>query len=927
MNRFWRYAAAVVAVLVAALARYALDPFLGSHSPWILFIAAIVAASVYGGTGPGLLAFVLGGLIGDYLFITPHYDFKLDITGGFSLLLYIITGLTVVLLGAHARRAKREAEQKSQTVQESQQKLEREMEQRRQAEAEITRLNLELKHRVQELELLFQESPVGIAFTRDAECREVLANPAFHRLVQVPTGTNVSFTSNAANLPVRVLRDGVELRADELPMQRCIQTGKAIIDEELEICRPDGSSVIALISVKPLIDSDRPRGSIAITVDITERKRIEESLRASQAREHSRVRELETIMETTPAAILISDDPSCRLVRANQAGYAMFRLPPGANASKSVPTAATHHFRLFRDGSEIVHADLPLQRAARGIEVRNDEVDVLFNDGVTLHTVMNASPLRDDAGNVRGVVAALLDITERKRAESTLRDGVELFRGLAEGMPHMAWQTDAQGFNHYQNQVWYDYIGEGPGSSFGQDWLGYYHPDDLEHMITEWRRALSTEGAYPYDIEARIRRHDGVYRWFRITGAPIRNATGKVVKWVGTCTDIEESKRALEELREADRRKDQFLATLGHELRNPLAPIRNAIEIIRKGLTDERRRAWAVEVIDRQLYQLSRIIDDLLDLAKIAGGEIGVKKEPVSLRDVVSRAVETARPMIESKGQRLRVELPDGAFMVNADPARMIQAISNLLNNAARHTLRGGTILVALSARDHRVQLRVRDSGEGIDPKDLPRVFDMFRKSMPGTPENGGLGIGLAFAKRMVDLHGGRISVHSDGLGKGSEFVIELPLCVVEASDEVSMTVSSPLLNQTKRRILVVDDNRDTADSMSELLRMHGHEVACLYEGSGVVAKAHEFAPDLVLLDIGLPGTPGYDIARQFRADPTLRTMPLAALTGRANDADKQLAREAGFNAHFTKPVDIAEIVAFIEAASVSSPALDAAAQ
>jgi PAS domain S-box-containing protein len=912
MSRLISYLVAVGFVIAAALGRIALEPLIGHNFPWATFYLATLAAAIYGGMGPGLLAFALGAVVGWTRYIDPTHSFAPTTQSAVGMTVYLAVGLCVALLAARLQRAQRVAIAQAEELRQRQTAIGREVEQRRQAEAEIARLNREIEHRLQEFELMFRESPIGIAFARDPECREVWANPAFYRIVRLPVGADLSWTSGAS-VPMRIFQNGGELTLAQFPMQRCIATGEPIAGEEFELRYPDGAGVVVLIEVVPLLESGRTRGCIASVIDITERKRTEEALRTSEMRERERVAELETIMEAVPAVVFIAEDPSARVIRTNRAGEEVLRLAPGRNASKSAPLSEVPvHFRIYKDGVEVPPEKLPVQLAARGQEIKNYEEDIVFDDGTVIHLMGNAVPLRDDFGNPRGAVAAFVDITERKRAEAALREREELFRGLAEGMPHMVWETDANGKNHYQNQVWYDYIGDGPGASFGDDWLKYYHPDDREYLVTEWRKALSSGGDYPYDIEARIRRHDGVYRWFRITGAPVKNHAGQVIRWTGTCTDVDDQRRAQESLREADRRKDEFLATLGHELRNPLAPMRNAIEIIRKNLSDEKRRAWALEIIDRQLSQLSRIIDDLLELSRIASGRIALKKETTILRDLVSRAVETARPVIEAKAQRLRVELPPAPVKFEADTIRLVQVLTNLLSNAAKYTPRDGTILIAAFVRDGALDVRVRDTGEGIDPKILPRIFDMFRRGSASTPESG-LGIGLAFARRIVELHGGRISATSEGPGKGSEFRIVLPISAgVERQEALKSTAISGHPRKHKR-VLVVDDNQDAADSMAELLKMQGHEVACLYEGSDVVATSLKFQPDLVLLDIGLPNVDGYEIARRFRANPALRSLPLAALTGRGQETDKKLAEEVGFNFHFTKPVDPSRLMELLQ--------------
>lgn len=916
MTRLRPYILAIAFVLLATVARVLLDPWLGDRYPLATYYVALLAAAIHCHARAAIFSLILGAITGGWFFLaaSPQLS-RVEVLG---VVLYLVIGAMIVYVAARSRRAVEAARAQSAEVARREEALAREIATRKEVEAEVRRLNNALQRNVKELALVLEQSPVGIAFARDPQCQRVSTNSAFRDLMLGPdAGTSVADEEDLDSLSPRLLKTGRDLAPDDHPMRRCIVTGEAILGEELEIRPSDRAAAVVLFNVAPIVEEGRVQGCVASVVDITERKHAEEARLASEARERERYRELEAIMEAVPAAVFIAEDPQCQSMRTNHAGYQMLRLPRGTNPSKSATDApAADAFRVLHDNVELPPHQLPVQRAAHGAEIKNYEEDIVFPDGTVSHWLGNAVPLRDDFGNPRGAVAAFVDITERKQAEKALRESEQLFRGVAEGMPHMVWQTDADGMNQYQNSVWYDYIGEGPGDSLGEDRMRFYHPEDRERVAAEWHKSVASKGEHPYDVEARIRRHDGAYRWFRVKGAPLRNGAGEVVKWVGTCTDIEDQKRAVEALREADRRKDEFLATLGHELRNPLAPIRNAIEIIRKNLSDERRRAWALEIIDRQLHQLSRIIDDLLELARVASGRVGLKKEMAPLRDIVTRAVETARPLIQNKGQRLRVELPPTPIMLNADPARLVQVLSNLMNNAVKHTPRDGTILLAASERNGRLELRVRDSGAGIDPKQLPRLFDMFRRA-PGSSEDGGLGIGLAFAKRMIELHGGYISAYSEGIGKGSEFRIELPLEEIRQPVMPAASSDSPRGELQSKRVVVVDDNHDTADSMAELLKMHGHHVLCLYDGERAVQRSLDFQPDVVLLDIGLPGADGYEVARRFRANPVLHHVPLVALTGHGQDADKQKARESGFDFHFTKPLDPKALIDFVDACAV----------
>ncbi|HJZ91164.1 MAG TPA: PAS domain S-box protein [Gemmataceae bacterium] len=367
-------------------------------------------------------------------------------------------------------------------------------------------------------------------------------------------------------------------------------------------------------------------------------------------------------------------------------------------------------------------------------------------------------------------------------------------------------------------------------------------------------------------------------------------------------------------LKEADRRKDEFLATLAHELRNPLAPIRTGLEVMRMAGGDRAASGRAREVMERQLGQMVRLIDDLLDVSRITRGKLTLRREPVELEAVISNAIETSRPAIEAEGHALVVDLPPRPVKLDADPARLAQVFANLLNNAAKFTPPGGRIwLSGVVEADTRVVVRVRDSGIGIAAEALPRLFEMFAQVDRGLDRTqAGLGIGLALVKGLVEMHGGIVEAHSAGRGHGSEFIVRLPLA---PTDEIEpLTESPPGMGATQsasdspRRVLVVDDNRDAADSLSDLVGMLGHEVRTVHDGLAAIAVARAFRPQVVLMDIGMPKLNGYEAARHIRAEPWGRDVVLAAVTGWGQEADRQRSREAGFDHHLVKPVEPAAV-------------------
>lgn len=367
----------------------------------------------------------------------------------------------------------------------------------------------------------------------------------------------------------------------------------------------------------------------------------------------------------------------------------------------------------------------------------------------------------------------------------------------------------------------------------------------------------------------------------------------------------------LEALRHADRQKDEFLATLSHELRNPLAPIRNALHVLRLAGADEQTRARVIDTMERQTANVIRLVDDLLELSRINEGRIELRKERVKLTSVLRSALEASAPLVEAAGLELAVVEPPEPVLLFADPVRLIQVIANLLNNAAKYTERGGQVAISARAEDSEAVIRVRDTGIGIPKEMLDQIFDMFVQVEP-SPERArqGLGIGLTLVKRLVELHGGTVVARSDGPGRGSEFIVRLPAFADQRTIKTGAP-AKPVSTERRKsdlarfRVLVVDDHHDAGDSLATLLRLLGHQVRVAYDGASALEAARIFRPQIALLDIGMPGMDGIELGRKLRSQPEFETMLMIALTGYGRDEDRRRSTEAGFNAHLVKPVDV----------------------
>ena len=524
----------------------------------------------------------------------------------------------------------------------------------------------------------------------------------------------------------------------------------------------------------------------------------------------------------------------------------------------------------------------------------------------------------DRSGGPPGrLVGVMRDVTAEKAAIAALTETAASLRqsqdalALAMRAGRMgAWSRDL-----VTDRVWWsreleEIFGLEPGGFAGtkDGFRGLIHDDDRAAFGEAVEKAIRTRAEYA--AEFRFRHASGEWRWMDGRGGATYDADGRPVALHGVGIDITERKRIEEALRDEDRRKDEFLATLAHELRNPLAPISNAVHIMRSADMPADALHVARDVIGRQVEQMVRLIDDLMDVSRISRGKLALRMEPVSLSEVLNRALETSMPHMA--GHDLTVSLPDEALPVRADTVRLAQVFSNLLNNAAKFTEKGGRISLTAARARGAAEVRVADSGIGIAQEHLPRLFRMFSQAQPALQRtHGGLGIGLALSRGLVEMHGGTIEARSAGLGRGSEFVVTLPLVsTARASTPAHKAVHAYL--RSSHRVLIVDDVRDSAESLATLLRLSGSEVRLAHDGKEAVEVAMQWRPEVVLLDIGLPKLNGFDVCRQLRAQSWGREIAVVALTGWGQDEDRRKSAEAGFDAHLVKPVSLAALGDFL---------------
>ena len=522
-----------------------------------------------------------------------------------------------------------------------------------------------------------------------------------------------------------------------------------------------------------------------------------------------------------------------------------------------------------------------------------------------IHVILE--PTFEDAaakkGAVTGWVSVIHDIDDRKRSEEALRDAREQLQTITDAIPAAVVRTGNDLRYIWMNPVYERWVGKPAKELVGRSIADVLGPDQMREVAPNLARVLKGEQVQ----WERLAHYDGGLgqRWVSGIYAPILDATGHPDGWVTIMTDIHDRKLAEDTLKAADRNKDDFLATLAHELRNPLAPIRNAVTILgRKGPLDS-ELAWSRDVIVRQVEQMSRLIEDLLDIERISRGKFVIRKERVALERAIDMALEMSRPYITSAGHHLSVLMPSEPVMLDADPARLAQVFSNLLNNAAKFTEGRGEISLTARIEAGMVAVSVEDNGIGFAAEMASRLFKPYTQiATTKDRSRGGLGIGLSLVQGIVSLHGGRVEAHSAGPGQGADFTVRLPLSASSDGDQAPQKPREPAARPSPGlRILIADDNKDAADSLQRVLSLYGYEVRVAYEGRSALQLGESFDPEIAILDIGMPGANGYEVASAMR-ERRGNGVTLVALTGWGQEADRRRATEAGFDYHLTKPVD-----------------------
>jgi PAS domain S-box-containing protein len=680
-----------------------------------------------------------------------------------------------------------------------------------------------------------------------------------------------------------------------------LKAGQRIEHFETERLRNDGRRLLVSLTISPIKDDEgRVIGASKIVRDVTRQRQAEQRERqllgdaaAANAKFHAFFDQgaLFAAITDVHGTVLETNRFSCEdcgYTREQIVGTPFWQGPWWAFSpplSQQVAAAAA--------------------QAATGQVVRA-EIAYRLADGSERIADFTIQPISDDTGRVLFLAPTGIDITDRKRAEADR----EKFVTLIENSTDFIGISDLDGIPLFVNRAGLEMVGLDDIEQARQTPVAsFFFPEDQSRVVDEFFPLVSRQGHG--EIEIRFRHFKtGEARWMAYKVLTLPDAGGRTIAYATVSQDVTERRQMEDNLRrlardlsEADRRKNEFLAMLAHELRNPLAPISNAARALRMDSGDAALQS-ASEMLERQVGQMARLVDDLLDMSRITRGRIELRKERVELAPIVHQAVETVRAQYRSMNRDLTVTLPPQPLQLDADPARLAQVIGNLLNNACKFTDPGGKVSLHVEEEDRLAIIHVRDNGIGIAAENLPRLFEMFTQVDSSLERSrDGLGIGLTLVKTLVEMHGGDVAVRSEGLGRGSEFTVRLPLATVP-----SVAAPASIAGKTgpiiPRRILIVDDSEDGAGSLAMLLELAGHQTHQAHDGVSALEAAGRIRPDVVLLDIGLPRMSGYEVCRRIRKEPWGQDVVLVALTGWGQEEDRQQSRDAGFDAHMVKPVD-----------------------
>ena len=870
------YLLALLALAAAILLRYLLDPWMGDALPLVTLFGAVAVAVWHGGSGPAAVVTILGYAACNYLFVAPRGRFDLAVLGNLiGALAYLFTCALIIVFGEVSRRAQARAGERR----------------------ELLRVTL---------------GSIGDGvITTDVDGRVTYMNAVAESL----TGwAQREAMGQALDTVFRIVNEDTRLPV-ESPAVKALRQGVVVgLANHTVLIQKDGRECPIDDSAAPITDErGKVSGCVLIFRDATAQRRLEQD----KANQLLTARMLSSIVETSDDAI-ISKSLEGIIQSWNAGAEHVF----GYTAAEAVG----RHISLVIPPDRIAEEDHIIASLKAGQRIEHFETERVRSDGRRILVSLTISPLKDDSGIVIGASKIVRDVTRQRQAEQ--RERLLLGEAAAANAKFHAFFDqggvfagimDVNGTLLDVNRLSCEASGYTREQLVGKPfWEGpWWMPspslsDQIKAGAAQAAAGHTFRAEMPYFVA------DGSERVADVTIQPIRDDSGGIIFLAPIGIDITERKRAeadrerladnlrslAADLSEADRRKNEFLAMLAHELRNPLAPISHAARALRLGAGDEKALQSASQMLERQVSQMARLVDDLLDMSRITRGRIELRKERVELAPIIDQAVEAIRAMYKSMNHELTVRMPSTPVYLNADPTRVTQVVGNLLNNACKFTDRGGHVWLTVEQEGEQAVIKVRDDGIGIAAEHIPRLFEMFAQVDTSLERSrDGLGIGLTLVKTLVEMHGGTVDARSAGLGRGSEFTVRLPV-LSDASMPLPAPATAKPIPSVRRRILIVDDSEDGAESLAMLLQLGGHETHKAHDGRAAIEAAERLRPDAILLDIGLPIMNGFEVCSYIRRQPWGKDLVLVALTGWGQEEDRQKSKEAGFDAHMVKPVD-----------------------
>jgi PAS domain S-box-containing protein len=850
------YSLGLVALVVAVLLRWLLDPIMGNTLPLVMLFGAVAAAVWLGGYRLGIPVALLGYMACHYLFIPPRGQLNFNNFGDVvGLIAYLFTCALIIVFG------------------------------------EVARLSHARAHQRQEVFRVTLRSIGDAVITTDIEGRITYINGIGESL------TGWSHTDALGQPLDRVFNivNEVTRQPVENPATRALRQGVVVgLANHTILIKKDGAECPIDDSAAPIRNEEgHVSGCVLIFRDVTAQRLAE----CDKANQLLTARLLASIVESSNDAI-ISKSLDGIIQSWNVAAEQLF----GYTAEQAVG----QHISLVIPRERLAEEDQIIASLKAGKRIEHYETERVRSDGKHLVVSLTISPIKDESGQVIGASKIVRDVTDRKRAEADR----QMFVTLVENSTDFIGICDIEGIPFFVNRAGLEMVGLGSIEEAKQVSVrDFFYPEDQEKIMNDFFSEVLKEGHG--EIEVRFRHFKtGKPRWMAYKVLALTNSANEPIAFATVSQDITERKRLEDDLRrlaadlsDADRRKNEFLATLAHELRNPLAPMSNMLEVVKRADGDGAVLKRAHETLERQLGQMVRLVDDLLDLNRITHDRLELRRSEVELSSVIQQAVEVARPLVDSAGHHLTIDLPDEPIYLNADRARLAQLFGNLLNNSCKYTRPEGTVSLSAKRDGDEVVVSVKDNGAGIPPDKLDSIFDMFMQvDRTAERSQGGLGIGLTLVRRLTEMHGGSIVARSAGVGQGSEFIVRLPVLSRGAVAETGSRVESE--SQPQWRVLIVDDNSDSADSLAMLMEITGNQTYLAHDGVEAVEAIEKHRPEVVLLDIGLPRLDGHEVCRRVREQPWGKDIVMIALTGWGQEDDRRKSEEAGFNGHLVKPVD-----------------------